>query len=54
MRSPLVARQRLTWPITLPPGDLILSGTPANGRSMALGDVVEVEVTGVGRLANTV
>jgi 5-oxopent-3-ene-1,2,5-tricarboxylate decarboxylase / 2-hydroxyhepta-2,4-diene-1,7-dioate isomerase len=40
--------------ITLLPGDLILSGTPANSRPMALGDVVEVEVTGVGRLTNTV
>jgi 5-oxopent-3-ene-1,2,5-tricarboxylate decarboxylase/2-hydroxyhepta-2,4-diene-1,7-dioate isomerase len=40
--------------ITLLPGDLILSGTPANSRPMAIGDVVEVEVTGVGRLTNTV
>lgn len=40
--------------ITLLPGDLILSGTPANSRPMAIGDVVEVEVTGVGRLSNTV
>jgi len=40
--------------ITLLPGDLILSGTPANSRPMNLGDVVEVEVTGVGRLTNIV
>ncbi len=40
--------------ITLLPGDLILSGTPANSRPMAIGDVVEVEVTGVGRLTNMV
>lgn len=40
--------------ITLLPGDLILSGTPANSRPMAIGDVVEVEVTGLGRLSNTV
>lgn len=40
--------------ITLLPGDLILSGTPANSRPMKLGDVVEVEVSGVGRLSNTV
>jgi len=40
--------------ITLLPGDLILSGTPANSRPMNIGDVVEVEVTGVGRLTNTV
>ena len=40
--------------ITLLPGDLVLSGTPANSRPMNIGDVVEVEVTGVGRLTNTV
>jgi 5-oxopent-3-ene-1,2,5-tricarboxylate decarboxylase/2-hydroxyhepta-2,4-diene-1,7-dioate isomerase len=40
--------------ITLLPGDVVLTGTPANSRPMALGDVVEVEVTGVGRLTNTV
>ena len=40
--------------ITLMPGDVILTGTPANSRPMQLGDVVEVEVTGVGRLTNTV
>jgi 5-oxopent-3-ene-1,2,5-tricarboxylate decarboxylase/2-hydroxyhepta-2,4-diene-1,7-dioate isomerase len=40
--------------ITLLPGDLILSGTPANSRPMNIGDVVEVEVTGVGRLTNIV
>jgi 5-oxopent-3-ene-1,2,5-tricarboxylate decarboxylase/2-hydroxyhepta-2,4-diene-1,7-dioate isomerase len=40
--------------ITLLPGDIILTGTPANSRPMALGDTVEVEVTGVGRLSNTV
>jgi 5-oxopent-3-ene-1,2,5-tricarboxylate decarboxylase/2-hydroxyhepta-2,4-diene-1,7-dioate isomerase len=40
--------------ITLVPGDVILTGTPANSRPMKLGDVVEVEVTGLGRLSNTV
>lgn len=40
--------------ITLLPGDIVLTGTPANSRPMNLGDVVEVEVTGVGRLTNTV
>jgi 5-oxopent-3-ene-1,2,5-tricarboxylate decarboxylase/2-hydroxyhepta-2,4-diene-1,7-dioate isomerase len=40
--------------ITLLPGDVILTGTPANSRPMHLGDVVEVEVTGVGRLSNIV
>lgn len=40
--------------ITLEVGDVILTGTPANSRPMKAGDVVEVEVTGVGRLKNTV
>ena len=40
--------------ITLSPGDVILTGTPANSRPMSAGDVVEVEVTGLGRLTNRV
>jgi 5-oxopent-3-ene-1,2,5-tricarboxylate decarboxylase/2-hydroxyhepta-2,4-diene-1,7-dioate isomerase len=40
--------------ITLLPGDVILTGTPANSRPMKVGDTVEVEVTGVGRLSNAV
>ena len=40
--------------ITLLPGDIILSGTPRNSRPMHIGDLVEVEVTGLGRLANRV
>jgi 5-oxopent-3-ene-1,2,5-tricarboxylate decarboxylase/2-hydroxyhepta-2,4-diene-1,7-dioate isomerase len=40
--------------ITLEPGDVILSGTPANSRPMEPGDVVEVEIEGLGRLTNTV
>jgi 5-oxopent-3-ene-1,2,5-tricarboxylate decarboxylase/2-hydroxyhepta-2,4-diene-1,7-dioate isomerase len=40
--------------ITLEPGDILLSGTPANSRPMEPGDVVEVEVTGLGRLTSTV
>lgn len=40
--------------ITLYPGDVLLSGTPANSRPVQLGDVVEVEVEGLGRLTNTV
>ena len=40
--------------ITLLPGDLILTGTPANSRPVEPGDVVEVEVSGIGRLSNTV
>jgi 5-oxopent-3-ene-1,2,5-tricarboxylate decarboxylase/2-hydroxyhepta-2,4-diene-1,7-dioate isomerase len=40
--------------ITLVPGDVILSGTPANSRPVEPGDVVEVEVEGIGTLRNTV
>jgi 5-oxopent-3-ene-1,2,5-tricarboxylate decarboxylase/2-hydroxyhepta-2,4-diene-1,7-dioate isomerase len=40
--------------ITLVPGDVVLTGTPANSRPMQPGDVVEVEVTGLGRLTNSV
>ena len=40
--------------ITLLPGDLILTGTPANSRPVQPGDVVEVKVSGIGRLRNTI
>ncbi len=40
--------------ITLLPGDVILSGTPANSRPVEPGDVVEVEVEGLGTLRNTI
>jgi 5-oxopent-3-ene-1,2,5-tricarboxylate decarboxylase / 2-hydroxyhepta-2,4-diene-1,7-dioate isomerase len=40
--------------MTLMPGDLLFTGTPANSRPMKIGDVVEVEITNVGKLTNTV
>jgi 5-oxopent-3-ene-1,2,5-tricarboxylate decarboxylase/2-hydroxyhepta-2,4-diene-1,7-dioate isomerase len=40
--------------VTLEPGDVLLTGTPANSRPMQPGDLVEVEITGLGRLSNTV
>jgi 5-oxopent-3-ene-1,2,5-tricarboxylate decarboxylase / 2-hydroxyhepta-2,4-diene-1,7-dioate isomerase len=40
--------------ITLVPGDVILSGTPANSRPVQPGDVVEVEVDDLGTLRNTI
>jgi 5-oxopent-3-ene-1,2,5-tricarboxylate decarboxylase/2-hydroxyhepta-2,4-diene-1,7-dioate isomerase len=40
--------------ITLLPGDVILSGTPANSRPVEPGDVVDVEVEGLGTLRNPV
>ncbi len=40
--------------MTLLPGDLILTGTPAGVGPLAHGDVVEVEIGGVGMLRNRV
>jgi 5-oxopent-3-ene-1,2,5-tricarboxylate decarboxylase / 2-hydroxyhepta-2,4-diene-1,7-dioate isomerase len=40
--------------ITLSPGDVILSGTPAFSRTVYPGDVVTVEVEGLGSLTNTI
>jgi 5-oxopent-3-ene-1,2,5-tricarboxylate decarboxylase / 2-hydroxyhepta-2,4-diene-1,7-dioate isomerase len=40
--------------ITLVPGDVILSGTPAMSRPVQPGDVVTVEVEGLGELTNTI
>ncbi len=40
--------------ITLHPGDVILSGTPACSRPVQPGDVVTVEVEGLGALTNTI
>ncbi len=49
----------LSRTITLEPGDVIATGTPAGvgasrGRFLRAGDTVEVEVDGLGALANTV
>jgi 2-keto-4-pentenoate hydratase/2-oxohepta-3-ene-1,7-dioic acid hydratase in catechol pathway len=40
--------------ITLHPGDLIFTGTPGKTASISPGDVVEVELEGVGTLTNPV
>ena len=40
--------------MTLEPGDIILTGTPAGVGALAPGDRVEVEIEGLGRLVNTV
>lgn len=40
--------------ITLLPGDIVLTGTPANSRPVKVDDVVDVEVTGLGRLSSRV
>jgi 2-keto-4-pentenoate hydratase/2-oxohepta-3-ene-1,7-dioic acid hydratase in catechol pathway len=40
--------------VTLEPGDVIYTGTPGTTRAMKPGDVVEVELEGVGILRNRV
>lgn len=40
--------------MTLLPGDVVLTGTPANSRPVAVGDVVVVEIEGLGALENRI
>ncbi len=40
--------------ITLEENDVLLTGTPANSRPVDIGDVVTVEISGIGRLENVV
>lgn len=40
--------------VTLEPGDIVFTGTPGTTRAMKPGDVVEVEIEGVGVLRNRV
>ena len=40
--------------VTLFPGDIIFTGTPGSTQAMEPGDVVEIELEGVGILKNTV
>ena len=44
----------LSTAITLFPGDVILTGTSAGSGRIAPGDVVEIEISGVGVLRNPV
>ena len=44
----------LTKHLTLEPGDVIATGTPAGVGNLAVGDVVEVEIEGIGVLRNPV
>jgi 2-keto-4-pentenoate hydratase/2-oxohepta-3-ene-1,7-dioic acid hydratase in catechol pathway len=44
----------ITAVMTLLPGDVILTGTPAGVGPLAAGDVVEVEIEGIGTLRNVV
>jgi 2-keto-4-pentenoate hydratase/2-oxohepta-3-ene-1,7-dioic acid hydratase in catechol pathway len=40
--------------MTLEPGDLITTGTPSGVGNLAVGDVVEIEIEGIGVLRNSV
>jgi 2-keto-4-pentenoate hydratase/2-oxohepta-3-ene-1,7-dioic acid hydratase in catechol pathway len=40
--------------VTLVPGDVIYTGTPGSTRAMHAGDIVEVEIEGIGILRNPV
>jgi 2-keto-4-pentenoate hydratase/2-oxohepta-3-ene-1,7-dioic acid hydratase in catechol pathway len=40
--------------MTLNPGDVVLTGTPAGTAPLEAGDVVEVQIDGIGRLVNPV
>ncbi len=44
----------ITQVMTLLPGDVIITGTPAGIGPLASGDVVEVEIEGIGTLKNVV
>jgi 2-keto-4-pentenoate hydratase/2-oxohepta-3-ene-1,7-dioic acid hydratase in catechol pathway len=44
----------ITSVMTLEPGDVILTGTPAGAGRLTAGDLLEVEIEGIGRLANRV
>jgi 2-keto-4-pentenoate hydratase/2-oxohepta-3-ene-1,7-dioic acid hydratase in catechol pathway len=49
-----VLLEYITAAITLEPGDLLLTGTPAGVGPLSAGDVVEVSIPGLGRLSNLV
>lgn len=44
----------ITEAMTLEPGDIVSTGTPAGIGAMQLGDTVEIEIPGIGVLSNTV
>jgi len=46
--------EEITTYVTLEPGDVVATGTPAGVGPLADGDVVEIEVEGVGTLRNEV
>ena len=51
---PIMLIAHITAAMTLLPGDMIMTGTPAGVGPLKAGDVVEVEVEGIGVLRNPV
>ena len=51
---PIVVEDIFGRAMTLLPGDVLLTGTPEGVGKLAAGDVVEVEVDGIGPLINPV
>jgi len=49
-----VLLEYITAAITLEPGDLLLTGTPAGVGPLKAGDVVDVSIPGLGKLSNPV
>lgn len=49
-----VLLEYITAAMTLEPGDLLLTGTPAGVGPLAAGEIVEVSIPGLGRLSNPV
>lgn len=52
--GPSVLVEFVSRVMTLLPGDVILTGTPAGVGPLNIGDLVEVEIEGIGTLANEV
>jgi len=46
--------EQVTKVMTLHPGDIILTGTPSGVDAMQPGDVIEIEIEGIGKLVNHV
>jgi 2-keto-4-pentenoate hydratase/2-oxohepta-3-ene-1,7-dioic acid hydratase in catechol pathway len=44
----------MSWVMTLLPGDVVATGTPEGVGPIRQGDVVEVEISGLGILSNPV
>jgi 2-keto-4-pentenoate hydratase/2-oxohepta-3-ene-1,7-dioic acid hydratase in catechol pathway len=51
--APVIVSYISRW-VTLEPGDVIYTGTPGSTRKMNPGDIVEVEIEGIGILRNQV